>query len=112
MHVDDLRAVLPQLGFDYRMPGPAAPLAGALPGVQAQDALPSAQLRIKEASPMAKAAAVSLDELDARFGPHLNYVPPGGWAENRGDRPTAWSRRTAASAASSAASSSRCATTT
>ena len=26
----------------------------------------------------------SLDELNSRFGPHLNYTPPGGWAGESG----------------------------
>jgi hypothetical protein len=26
-------------------------------------------------------APLSLDELTARYGPHLNYVPPGGWQD-------------------------------
>ncbi len=44
------------------------------------------------------------DELIARFGPHLNETPPGGWdAGIEVDRVRR--RRTAASAASSAASS-------
>ena len=32
---------------------------------------------------MAKAPG-SLDELNSRFGPHLNYTPPGGWAGESG----------------------------
>ena len=47
------------------------------------------------------------EELIARYGPHLNEAPPGGWNAGHRARPR---RRTptAASAASSAASSSRC----
>ena len=37
MQIDDLQAVLPQLGFDYSLPGPAA-LAGTLSALQAKGA--------------------------------------------------------------------------
>ena len=50
---------------------------------------------------------ITEEELIARYGPHLNEAPPGGWDAGRRGRPRS-SRRTAASAASSAASSSRC----
>src|SRR5471032_534568 len=35
---------------------------------------------------MAK-APLSLDELAGRYGPHLNYLPPGGWHGNSGHQP-------------------------
>jgi NNP family nitrate/nitrite transporter-like MFS transporter len=47
MHIDDLRAVLPQLGFDYAMPGPAAHWQALCPACK-RKSLSTAQLRIKE----------------------------------------------------------------
>src|SRR5471032_2743182 len=35
---------------------------------------------------MAK-APLSLDELAGRYGPHLNYLPPGGWQGDSGHQP-------------------------
>ena len=37
MQIDDLRRVLPELGFDYTIDGAGRPLAGALPAVQAEE---------------------------------------------------------------------------
>ena len=47
MHVDDLRAVLPRMGFDYAMPGPAGHWQALCPACK-RKTLSSAQLRIKE----------------------------------------------------------------
>jgi hypothetical protein len=47
MHVDDLNRILPQLGFDYRMPGPAATWQELCPACK-RKSLARAQLRIKE----------------------------------------------------------------
>ena len=47
MHIDDLRAVLPQLGFDYATPGPAGHWQALCPACK-RKSLSSAQLRIKE----------------------------------------------------------------
>ncbi|HEU5068864.1 MAG TPA: MFS transporter [Verrucomicrobiae bacterium] len=47
MHVDDLRIVLGQLGFDYSMPGPAGHWQGLCPACK-RKAIASAQLRMKE----------------------------------------------------------------
>jgi len=47
MHIDDLRAVLPQLGFDYAMPGPAGHWQALCPACK-RKSLSTAQLRIKE----------------------------------------------------------------
>jgi nitrate/nitrite transporter NarK len=47
MHVDDLRLVLKQLGFDYSMPGPAQHWQQLCPACK-RKAIASAQLRIKE----------------------------------------------------------------
>jgi len=47
MHVDDLAAVLPQLGFDYRMPGPAGHWQQVCPACK-RKAIALAQLRMKE----------------------------------------------------------------
>jgi len=49
MHIDDLRAVLPQLGFDYRTPGPAAHWQELCPACK-RKTLSVAQMRIKEES--------------------------------------------------------------
>jgi len=49
MHIDDLRAVLPQMGFDYAMPGPAGHWQALCPACK-RKSLSSAQLRIKESS--------------------------------------------------------------
>jgi NNP family nitrate/nitrite transporter-like MFS transporter len=47
MHIDDLRAVLPQLGFDYRVPGAAGYWQELCPACK-RKTLSVAQLRIKE----------------------------------------------------------------
>jgi NNP family nitrate/nitrite transporter-like MFS transporter len=49
MHVDDLRRVLPQLGFDYTMPGPAGNWQELCPACK-RKSLSRAQLRLKEES--------------------------------------------------------------
>jgi NNP family nitrate/nitrite transporter-like MFS transporter len=48
-HIEDLRAILPELGFDYRMPGPAGHWQALCPPCKRR-ALAYAQLRIKETS--------------------------------------------------------------
>ena len=48
MHIDDLATVLPQLGFDYRMPGPAQHWQQVCPACK-RKAIALAQLRLKEA---------------------------------------------------------------
>jgi hypothetical protein len=47
MHIDDLRAILPQLGFDYTMPGPAGAWPELCPACK-RKSLSVAQMRIKE----------------------------------------------------------------
>lgn len=47
MHIDDLRTVLPQLGFDYSIPGPAGHWQGLCPACK-RKTLSNAQLRIRE----------------------------------------------------------------
>ncbi|HYL12444.1 MAG TPA: MFS transporter [Terriglobales bacterium] len=47
MHIDDLRRVLPQLGFDYRVPGPASYWQELCPACK-RITLSRAQLRVKE----------------------------------------------------------------
>ncbi|MFN7997565.1 MAG: MFS transporter [Bryobacteraceae bacterium] len=47
MHIDDLRAILPQLGFDYRMPGPAGSWQELCPACK-RKTLSVAQMRMKE----------------------------------------------------------------
>lgn len=47
MHIDDLKRVLPQLGFDYTMPGPAGNWQELCPACK-RKSLSSAQLRLKE----------------------------------------------------------------
>ena len=49
MHVDDLAAILPQLGFDYRMPGPAGHWQQLCPPCK-RKTIALAQLRLKEAA--------------------------------------------------------------
>jgi NNP family nitrate/nitrite transporter-like MFS transporter len=49
MHIEDLRAVLPQVGFDYATPGPAAHWQALCPACK-RKSLSTAQLRIKEQS--------------------------------------------------------------
>ena len=48
-HIDDLRAILPELGFDYRVPGPAEHWQALCPACKRRT-LASAQLRLKETS--------------------------------------------------------------
>jgi hypothetical protein len=47
MHIDDLKLVLPQLGFDYTMPGPAGSWQELCPACK-RKSISSAQLRLKE----------------------------------------------------------------
>jgi nitrate/nitrite transporter NarK len=47
MHIEDLREVLPQMGFDYSMPGPAEHWQALCPPCK-RKTLSAAQLRIKE----------------------------------------------------------------
>ena len=47
MHIDDLRTILPQLGFDYRIPGPAGHWQELCPACK-RKTLSIAQMRIKE----------------------------------------------------------------
>ncbi len=47
MHVEDLQAVLPQLGFDYSMPGPAGHWQALCPACK-RKTLSVAQLRVKQ----------------------------------------------------------------
>jgi MFS family permease len=49
MHIDDLRTVLPQVGFDYATPGPAGHWQALCPACK-RKSLSIAQLRIKEQS--------------------------------------------------------------
>jgi len=49
MHIDDLRAVLPRLGFDYAMPGRAEHWQALCPACK-RKSLSTAQLRIREES--------------------------------------------------------------
>jgi hypothetical protein len=49
MQIDDLAAILPQLGFDYRMPGPAGHWQQVCPACK-RKSLALAQLRMKEAA--------------------------------------------------------------
>jgi MFS transporter, NNP family, nitrate/nitrite transporter len=48
MHVDDLRAILPQVGFDYTLPGPAGSWQELCPACK-RKTLSIAQMRIQEA---------------------------------------------------------------
>ena len=47
MQIDDLRRVLPELGFDYRIGGPAGTWQGLCPACK-RTTLATAQLRLKE----------------------------------------------------------------
>jgi hypothetical protein len=47
MHIDDLNTILPQLGFDYSMPGPAKTWQEICPACK-RKSLAIAQLRLKE----------------------------------------------------------------
>jgi NNP family nitrate/nitrite transporter-like MFS transporter len=49
MHIDDLRRVLPEVGFDYTMPGPAGHWQALCPGCK-RKTLAAAQLRVKQAA--------------------------------------------------------------
>jgi hypothetical protein len=46
MHIDDLRRVLPQVGFNYSMPGPAGHWQALCPACKRRS-LSTAQLRVK-----------------------------------------------------------------
>jgi MFS transporter, NNP family, nitrate/nitrite transporter len=49
MHVDDLKLALDQLGFDYRLDGPAGSWQELCPACK-RKSLAGAQLRLKEAA--------------------------------------------------------------
>jgi MFS transporter, NNP family, nitrate/nitrite transporter len=49
MQIDDLRRVLPELGFDYRIDGPAQTWQGLCPACK-RTTLASAQLRLRESA--------------------------------------------------------------
>jgi NNP family nitrate/nitrite transporter-like MFS transporter len=49
MHIDDLRAILPQVGFDYATPGPAGHWQALCPACK-RKSLSMAQMRMKEES--------------------------------------------------------------
>ena len=49
MHIDDLHAILPQLGFDYTVPGPAGRWQELCPACK-RKTISIAQMRIKENS--------------------------------------------------------------
>jgi hypothetical protein len=49
MHIDDLRAILPQVGFDSTTPGPAAHWQALCPACK-RKSLSAAQLRIRKES--------------------------------------------------------------
>lgn len=49
MHIDDLRAILPHVGFDYSMPGPAGSWQELCPACK-RKTLSMAQMRIREAA--------------------------------------------------------------
>ena len=76
--IADLKAVLPQVGFDY----------DTVDGVGSfQDTCPRLSAGAGDAGPVRPGRRVRLmarlpvteEELVARFGPHLNEAPPGGW---------------------------------
>jgi len=48
-HIEDLRAILPELGFDYRIPGPAEHWQALCPACKRRT-IATAQLRIQETS--------------------------------------------------------------
>ena len=49
MHIEDLRAILPQVGFDYTTPGPAEHWQALCPACK-RKTLSVAQMRTKEAA--------------------------------------------------------------
>jgi hypothetical protein len=49
MHIDDLRTILPQVGFDYATPGPAGHWQALCPACK-RKSLSLAQMRIREGS--------------------------------------------------------------
>ena len=79
MHVDDLKRVLPQVGFNYSMSGPVGNWQELCPSLQAQVTFSRATeiergsewLRLRSPKRFSK----------SKFGPHLNYQPPGGWSD-------------------------------
>ena len=48
-HIEDLRAILPELGFDYRIPGPAGHWQALCPACK-RCTVANAQLRTKDAA--------------------------------------------------------------
>ena len=85
MHIDDLEQVLPQLGFDYRIEGPAGHWQALCPACK-RKTLASAQLRMQGGSAWLSRRC-HLTQLAEQYGPHLNYTPPGGWEQARRQPP-------------------------
>ena len=101
--------ILPQVGFDYSMPGPAGHWQAALPGVQTQIAFHRATEN--EGGTRVAKAPVSEDDSAQPIRAASELHAAGRLAgTNPASRRKSWSRRIAASAGSSAAFSSRCAT--
>ena len=87
MHMEDLKRVLPEVGFDYTMQGPVGNWQELCPACK-RKTLSMAQLRLKRKR-MAKAPA-SEELLKEQFGPHLNYVPRRLEETNLYIRPKSW----------------------
>ena len=77
LQMDDLKEVLPQVGFDYSI-GRRRQLPGPLPAVPPPPGHPGPVPSGRRVRLMAR-PPVTEDELVARYGPHLNQAPPGGW---------------------------------
>jgi hypothetical protein len=104
MHVQDLKKVLDQIGFNFRFKTPGGEL-------HYQDICPQCRRRLfalnqgRALGAEPHMAIPTLDETEFidKFGPHLNHEPPGGWLEHKQTAMRSWSRRIAAFAACSAA---------
>ena len=83
MHIDDLKQVERELGIRYeavrrRSGRSGRALSGRLPAVPPQEPRPDAGRALEARHVMARLPA-SIPDLVARFGPHLNREPAGGW---------------------------------
>ena len=68
-HIEDLRAILPELGFDYRVPGPAEHWQALCPACKRRT-IANAQMRVKDAAravePQLPSPYVGRDRVEGR----------------------------------------------
>ena len=83
MHIRDLKTVLPQLDFDYALPGTDIAWQDLCPPCK-RKILSISQLKLKSAAQESYRwlnPRVRSNSFASSIGPHLNYTPEGGWSK-------------------------------